>query len=319
MPEVAIRTRLERAQVTVLCANGEEHKFSLVVDGSIADYAHNADEDAVISALGGELHACAKALKAFKAANLLFDAHTGTKDVPGIRKKRFSGQFTDGHTCSECANRNGSSIHHLMGAPHQASRLGVPLDATLAFTRWIARNREVSLPHLMGRRIQGALTPELSQSLSDERWPSLQRFATLNKLGITAPFARAAIKLVGTDVDQMIGLRSFAVRTEWVQDLASRLPLRVIEKARANNFTWVRNLGLSRNVPPAFIADFMQAGIYAHFHTYHKARATVGQVLQVYRNTNGQKTLAHYLQEGISIPDALRSSESFADDRTLSA
>lgn len=312
MPEATIRTRLERAQITVLCGSGEEHRFSLLVDGTISDYPHDAEHDAVISALGGELHGCAKTLAAFKVAHMLIDAHTGKKDVPGIRKKRFSGTFTDNHTCPECG-RGGSSIHHLMGAPHQASRTGVPLETTLRLTRWIARNQNLTLPHLLGRRIQGALTPELSQSLSDERWPNMQRFATLNKLGITAPFARSAIKLVGTDVDAMVALRSFAVRTEWVQDLAPRVSPRIIEKARTSNFTWTRSLGLSRNVPPAFIADFMQAGIYSHFHTYHKARATVEQVLEVYRNTRGDKTLADYLHEGKSIPDAIRDSRAFSE------
>jgi hypothetical protein len=293
-PRVTARTRGERATLTARCDTGI-HKVTLTITGDITT-EHDVDVDAVTSALGGPLHPCGQGIASFHAAHAILDAVTGTHDLPGLKWTARKG-WSDGHACATCRNYE-SGLSHLLSPGHQASRTDGDTHVTRILYGWLTRydTRLATPPDRLNPAIKAALN-QIDPTASD-------LFIHADRV-LHPEYITAAARIVGPHATAIIALRDSGVTVDWIRALARRTRVSAARHAQTTNTTLPRTLIASRNVNPTIVADYLNAGITAHFHTYARVNATPADILAIYRNANG-RTLADLLAEGMTIPDALR-------------
>jgi hypothetical protein len=171
-------------------------------------------------------------------------------------------------------------------------------NAARTFTRWLTRNSGESRVY----QTLGEVTT--AHNLSGRN--TFARSNVRRNL-LTPEFVETAIQVVGSGATAVVELREFGVTVNWIRDLHAALDARTLRRVRRNSAAVISGLRTARNVEPGIVARFLKAGVYAHIHTYARAHARPEQVLAVYRATNGERTLAALLAEGMTVPEAVSS------------
>jgi hypothetical protein len=313
MPEqtTTVRTRLSVATFTVPCLAGETHTVRITTDGQITNPHHDLEADEIILALGGEPHPCGRAVVAFEIARDIYRARAGERDVPNVRGKHGTGWRPRGEGCPDCT-RYSRPMDHFLTPSHQAhvrnvSDLAHPISILV---RWLVRNSNAGLAYTNGDVIATDF-PALLDSLRSNRFTSYQK-----GLVLTPAFVEAATTVLGAHLGDIYALRSLGVRVEWLRTLTAGLnrsaKAHLVARATASRTRYSTTSKVStllnsvRNVDPATVAKFLNAGIYAHIHTYARAHVRPAQVLAVFNATGGDTTLADLMNEGLTVQQALR-------------
>lgn len=120
---VRIRTHGDAAQFTVTdCDDGETHTFTIAVDGTLIGSAHDPEEVAVLSALGGEPPACVHAYQTYAAAKNIWETHLGIRDIPVRPDKNLTiSTEQERDACRNCHQPDASDMFHRASAQHQAA------------------------------------------------------------------------------------------------------------------------------------------------------------------------------------------------------
>lgn len=295
MPVLNVRTRGEVAHFSLACG-GENHSFRMNVNGEIFDSTHDPDETAVMVALGGRPHICGCAIQAFKAAVISYRSAIGCEDNPAARFRRSTGWLTGEQSCDDCSHM-GNTIAHVNSIEHQLASQDlsdfIPMAKTLQ--RWLHRRGES--PKVLKTRY------ELRQAFPRGHHLSLGNRE--RQMNLTPEFINLALTIVGDHYHQVEQLRRYGIKVQWLRSLVNNLTDGAKDKiARRNRFS---GLHKARNVDPSIVAAFLNEGIYDHIHTYARAHVRPSQVLAVFRKTRGSKTLADFLEEGMTAPQALSS------------
>lgn len=296
-----VRTRNHKAYFTVGCIDAQTHGFTIALDGTVSNPHHDAEQDAVIAALGGQLHPCATAQRAYVAARACFDAMAGIRDVPQMRRSPRRG-WTDGHMCPRCPAPSGAP--HLATPVHQASRLGTTTRDTETLLRWLNRNNaQGPLPRIGSAPADEAILQALGLVGGEgSRWLWLARKAFL-----TPRYIALAAPLVGNDPQRIIVLREGGARVEWLAEILRSTEPNALRRLRQVSERFPHSLAAARNVDPHTVADYLNNGVTAHFYTYASHRARPKQILAVYHATGGATTLADILRdEGLTVAQAMR-------------
>lgn len=297
-----VRTRLTRAWVTVACGETpSEHTVTLTSDGAVAT-CHDAELDDVITALGGPMHACGQVQASFRAAQEIVAAAAGQRDIPGARRFPRSG-WKDGTTCPSCSHYTSLYIDHLMSAEHRAFAHGGLPHVVSRLTAWLVRNVDGEVLRLQRGRYAASTTTK-----SALRWINGGRpldATNLASLVLHPSYVEPAARLVGNTAEGILTLRESGVRVEWVRELAALVNPDAMRSARRENRSLAPALAAARNVPPRLVAQYLNAGIYAHFHTYATVNAHPRDILAVYHGSGRTVTLAELLRDGETIPGAL--------------
>jgi hypothetical protein len=305
-----VRTRGNNATVTATCNDGAVHRFTISIDGTITNSHHEADEDSIIVALGGEPSACGKAVQVYQAARDTYNAYAGIADVPGIRWSRRRGWHVNSQeaTCPDtyCGSRNAlthsSSVSHLIFSRGIARSTEDPntrliLNAGATFNRWLHRNLGTAQPYAtLGEMMR-------AHNITVGRHHTRMR---INRSVITRQFVDNAVRIVGANPIRVLSLRDNGISLGWLTKLVAELNPRTLRKVRAHENIETALQG-ARNVDPVIVAGFLKAGVYSHLHTYARSHARPSQVLTVYRATNGRQTLADLIEEGMSVHEAIAS------------
>lgn len=295
MPTTQVRTRGDIAHFIVACGD-ESHTLRMNISGEILEGAHDPDEAAVMVALGGRPHPCGCAVQAFKAATITYRAAIGREDNPGARYRRSAGWVTGEARCATCGSY-GNTIEHVNSIEHQLGSQGLSeyVATAKSLLRWLHRRGEASAVLRNRQEIRQAF-PRSARVL----WASSSRRAVL-----TPAFVNLALEIVGDNYQQVEQLRRNGIKVQWLRLLVANLtPEAKAKIAQRSRFS---GLLKARNVDPATVAKFLNAGIYDHIHTYARAHVRPEQVLAVFRATRGRKTLADFMDEGMTAPQALAS------------
>lgn len=293
---IRVRTRGELATVVTTCADGAEHRFTITPDGVTSNTHHDADEDAVVIALGGAPSACGQAMLAFEAARTAHQAHQGIRDVKGLRWTRRRG-WTLTDTLA-------GSLSDLSNARRVAQAKNLDSDyqhaADIMF-RWLTRTRGESIIYSEANDLFADFP------IFNTRQNRYLSGGQIRHLMLTKQFIDDARIVVGNDLQKVCHLRNSGITTHWLHSLVSNLRPRTARSLARHGEDLITALRGARNVEARVVAGFLNAGIYAHLHTYARAHARPDQVLTVYRATNGQTTLADLLGQGLGLTDAIRS------------
>lgn len=302
MPENAtsplqIRTRGPRAFISIACSEGQQHAFTIELDGSTTNDFHSPDEDAVIVALGGQPSACGTVMRIVSIVKQIHTARTGETDMPNLRFRR-RGWYVRGTEAPTGRSRH-TTMAEATSVNFQLNAAGISPEyrrAANTLLRWIARN-SAPAEHIYRRDQIEAL------GLTLPRWYTehLVREALL-----TPAFITPAREIVGDKLQDIITLRDKGITVQWLTELVAHLSPRAKRRARLNT-SLLAGLGGARNVNARLVARFVEHGIYSHIHTYIRASATPAQVLAVYKATNRERTLADLLDQGMTVTDAVRS------------
>ena len=302
----SVRVRRDGATFTVPCLEGERHIFVMNPDGTFINSFHDAEADQVAWALGASRHPCGRAALSYSTAEIIFDALTGKRDVPGLKHTARNG-WRDRCECQTCQPNLTyvPSQEHVTSMAHQAARTGTDPALVREMFRWIEQNARSRrrLPPPRTRedyRVAFARIGVDSRSEQDRWFPIFQQSL------ITPQFVKAAVPFVGATPGDVHALRIGGVRVEWIRSLAAHTTRSAVAYAHEHNGMLASTLAASRNVDPVLVARFLNAGVTAHFHTYSRAHARPEQVLAVYRATRGEKSLADMLGEGLTVHAAMR-------------
>lgn len=289
--------RLTRLTVTSTCTDGETHRFQIGLDGNIENVNHDADTDAVVRALGGEPHACGVALLTYEAAKAAFDAYAGVADN---QEARYNGRrWKIEQTCQSCGRY--PTLAHLNSTTHYLGVQGLTSftrQANIIF-RWLKRNHpEVREPYQNISEIRADYPQPVAARVQPLNWREGYS-GNIRQSTITRPFIDAARLVLGTELHRATALRNKGVTVQWVTALAHSITGRAAQRFREVNDTEsaLTILAGARNVAPAKVAAFLNAGIYANIYTYVKAHATPEQVKFVWNATQGRKSLAVLMNE----------------------
>jgi hypothetical protein len=307
MPQIAVRTRGPIASFTVTCTDGAAHAFTVTLDGTVTNTHHDPDEAAVMIALGGRPNPCGQALQVLDAARTVYNARTGQSDTPDARYTNRRGWHTP-TDCPACGTHGTAT--HINSLDHQ---LGVHAltDAQRAgdtLLRWMHRHGRPSTVLTTQRDYLTRGNPTIRSA----------RRVYLNRYDLTTvEFLTAGRALFGSDDRAVLALRRNGISTQWLTALSRTLTPRGIDHIRRTHTQAEAGTGRpspieralikARNVSPRTVADYLNAGIHSHLHTYARAHARPDQVLAVYAATNGTTTLADLLATGLSAPDAVAS------------
>lgn len=299
MPDntIIVRTRGTRATFIVQCLDGDEHRFVMTADGTLLNTHHDPDEDAVIAALGGEPHPCGQALRAYQAALVSNNAATGTSDSSNARYTRRKG-WVEGGDCPSCTRRV-STARHLHSTEHQAHVHGVPQLARQAETlrRWLERNTAARGPYRDLTDVTNDF-PRITRS-TRSRYLHVSRDDLL-----TRPFIATGTGDLGLPLSDVLALRRNGITIQWLTELNARLTPTTRRALRRHLDNKMGVLIGARNISARKAADYLNAGIYAHLHTYARAEARPEDILAVYR-ADIPGTLADLLQSGMTLHEAL--------------
>lgn len=309
------RSRLDCATITTPCGD-DTHTVTINLDGTIT-MPHDQDADDVMFALGAPHHACQRILNAYDAALARDAALTGTHDIPYTNSTRTPGVFISPHACDECRTQraNGTiigrshNIKHYTTPQHLAATYNANPDTIQRFTHWI--NRRIPNPHRLPDTPR--TTPAVMRYYPHTRNTIEAR--ELRRLTITTPYLTSITQLLpptssAPDIHHAaITARNNGIRTEWLHHITTHTRPTALTHARETHPTahhFLHTLSKARNADPTEVTRLLNAGITAHLYTYAKYRAPIDAILTVYRATHGTRTLADYLNNGTSIPDALQ-------------
>lgn len=293
MPNISVRTRGSIARFALDCG-GDLHRFSISIDGTVSDSSHDPDEAAVMVALGGRPHACGCAIQAYKSALIAYKANLGLEDNPAARYRTRSGWVSGDQACDACY-AYGNTIAHVNSVEHQLASQGLAefIPAATTLLRWMHRNGEASQVITARHQLREALPRGMRGTFT----------ASDRRIALTPRFINAAVEITGPNFNNIEKLRRNGVKVQWlnrlVSDLSGPAKTKIAERGRFSGIV------KARNVDARIVAKFLNAGIYDHIHTYARAHVRPEQVLAVYRETNGSKTLADFMEEGLSAPQAL--------------
>lgn len=295
MPEIRVRTRGDFATFSLPCGDSE-HSFRADLLGTLIGSPHDPDEAAVMVALGGRPHACGCAVQALQAARISYRAAIGKEDNPAARYRRRNGWVTGDTACAKCTSY-GNTIEHVNSVEHQLGIQGldeyIPVAKTLL--RWFHRRGEAS--QVLRTR------QELRQAFP--RGNRLAFSSSNRRSCLTPEFIDIALSIVGENYNQVEHLRRNGIKIQWLRSLVANLDGDAkLKISQRNRFS---GLVKARNVDAVTVAKFLNTGIYDHIHTYARAHVRPEQVLAVFRATRGRKTLAEFLEEGLTAPQALAS------------
>lgn len=297
---VTVRTRGNIATFTVDCVNNEQHVFTVTKEGVFNNPHHNPDHDAVMEALGGGEHACAKAAKIFTAGVTINNAETGLADNP--KAKFFARGWRTNSECNACTYRT-FNINHVNSNTHVLETSGIPemKQQLTTVLRWLRRDGNSSKVFKNFNEVQNVYP--FFENVS-------RRFYIPNNLKpymFTPAYIESVIKIFGNDFIPVYQLRAiYGIKTQWIQTLSETLTPKTIERIREEN-TIFKVLSGARHSDPLKVAEFLNAGVYANIYTYITHNAKPEEALRVYKATSGSQTLAGMLREGHSIPGAVRS------------
>lgn len=308
MSTITVRTRGTRATVTAACTDGHLHTFRIDLDGTVTGLAHDPDEDSVIAALGGQPSACGLALRLLAIARDLHAARRGDADMPGLRfhSRSQSWRTASDVTCRGCEGgaRWQRTIAHASSLEHQMATAGIPatwLRAGATFARWIERHDT------------GFAATQLDVTRTGSRHERTQVKAAM----LSVPFMANLERVFGltTVTAGRTARNHYGLGTTWLATLSEHLTDATCAKIRARGgrrdrrsaitSQMLTSISKARNVPAHIVARFLNAGVYAHLHTYIRAGVRPEQVLAVYRDTEGRTTLADLLGQGMSAADAI--------------
>jgi hypothetical protein len=294
MPEITVRTRGDFASFSLPCGD-TEHSFRADLEGNLFDSAHDPDEAAVMVALGGRPHGCGCAVQALHAARISYRAAIGLEDNPSARYRRRNGWATGEATCQSCSSYE-NSIEHVNGVEHQLSIQGLQeyISAAKTLLRWLHRRGKNATVLRTRQELRNAF-PRSSRLpyVSARRWC------------LTPEFIELGLAIVGENYHQVDQLRRNGIKIQWLRTLVANLDSSA--KTKIGNRNRFSSLAKARNVDAVTVAKFLNAGIYDHIHTYARAHVRPEQALAVFRATRGRKTLAEFLDEGMTAPQALAS------------
>lgn len=296
-------TRGDRATVNVACGN-ETHRVRLTADGSVTT-EHDETVDQVIAALGGTPHSCMKVLYAFNAAQAALDALAGKKDFKNVH-------FVTNHNwksttpnvgCSSCSRYSYQNLSHFASPEHLASEYNTDKYLVSRLLTWLMRN---TTEELWNERTSRIYIERLCRYADIETNEQYSLVAISSRNIITPNFVTHAKNVVGNDAKSVLHLRNNGVKVEWLAELDSLVSTRRKQYAQENSTNLARSLASARNVAASKVAYYMNNGVLSHYYTYAQVNASIQQILTVYNMTNHTRTLADFLNEGVSIPEALR-------------
>lgn len=304
---VKVRTKGSVAKFTVDCVNNEQHTFVVNFDGTVLNSYHNAEQDEVIVALGGDLHPCGKALKIFEAALEVYKAETGVADFSAAKYYTRSGWGTPrGCSCP----RRGYGIAHINSMQHVLAEYNLTDNNRTARTllNWLRRNSEGSQ---VFKNFAELIASYPSFEVPEYSYPNNRYSNSMNLANfmLTPSFMEAGLTIFDNNPNIVYKLRAEkGIKVDWIKKVAENLKRSTVRKIKnINQESFINSLVGARNMDPVKVASFINAGIYANIYTYIKNNATPEQALTVYKATNGSSTLASMLREGHSIPGAVRS------------
>lgn len=310
MPEISVRTRADRAVLTVQCTDVEPHRIIISSGGMMQfDHAHNAEHDAVMQALGAEPHACQQAASAYRDARDIYRAATGVADRDDLYlARRNSGTvWQSRNPCHACAqwtypSMSSMALTHLNSAGHLAAVNNTSESAIRTLVRWMVRHSRRQ--HLFTREGEPTLSASAIREFhlpARNPWPHL--WVTDDYLHAAAMFSFHA---GGSEnfIRHVRGLRTGGVKVQWLTSVAAALTPRTRERIVREPISISALIG-ARNLTPDKVARYINAGIRANYYTYARVNAQPEQVLAYYRATGERRTLADDLRSGITIPDAL--------------
>lgn len=320
---MTFRSRGDIATVHVDC-HDEQHVVRVSLDGEITT-SHDRDLDAVLVALGEAPHPCQVAENSYRAALEIDRVTRGLADPAGLRAVGTNRRWETTTPCPQCLRNRpnhptpvGTSVlTHFIHPTHLAATMHA--DATLIthFTKWLSRRitDPDRIPPQRSRNTPAAA--ECFRQLLGHPLTPYDRHTWLLTLRYLEAFTTVAgLPAANRTPVYPLVTRYRGLRAEWLTELASAVTPQAINRAvhaHSNDHDWwLRSLFAARNIPAATIARYLNHGITTHLYTYAKYQATPEQILAVYRATNGQATLADYLNNGTSIPDALTATHAAA-------
>lgn len=280
MTQALVRTRGTVARLSVTCQGGQPHSFSITADGEVSNPHHDAEQDAVMLALGAERHNCARVELAFQVAQICYDASVGVRDVPKARHLG-RGWITEGRAvrCPNC-RRTGNTVGHVSSLMHLLNDFGVSDLKRQAGTllAWLHRVKGPSTVLTGQSALDGLLEGESSTWLTPHEL-------------MTPEFVRLAVAVLphlsGFD---LVRMRDGGVRLDWLADLLPRLTAvgrRHLAEAEHTD-AYVAALTGARNLPAQKVASFLNAGVRSNIYTYIKENISPEDALAVYRANEGQ-------------------------------
>lgn len=296
-----VRTHGDRAVITTTCHGGDTHQVRFTREVGVVDTVHDADADAVVAALGGHAHPCQVAINSFAAARACVDAYRGVRDFPEVRVR--GQQWTHPGTCA--AGCSGNDLQHFTSPPHAAAHFSADPHAVQVLTRWLLRAHD---PAQVAARRPRDTTPILALL---DGWVGNHSPTQLGQIiyhhMITPTYIHAARALTGADTRALLTLRRGGCTVQWLQQVAAHTSPAAAARALDTNRLLASTLVKARNVPATAVAAYLNAGVTAHFYTYHTSQVSPAQVLQVWHGSDHQRTLAGLLKEGWTVPQALES------------
>jgi hypothetical protein len=303
MSAITVRTRGNRARLTVLCTDSTPHTITIDRDGTITNEHHSPDEAAVILALGGTPSPCGQAEQIYHAAHIVYLARTGEHDDPTatFSSRRSWRTRTD---CPTCGYHPSAAHIHTIG--HQLGSQGLSefVRAGSTLVTWLHRTGRPSTALTSTRDLVTAGLVTAPDSNGIRLTP--QTLTTL-------PFIRAAYSVIGEDLNSALRMRRGGLTVHWLTDLGRHLNPRTRNRIAAETAAAGSRSGpteraiiKARNINARTIAQFLNAGIHSHLHTYARAHARPDQVLTVYDATQGRTTLADLLEQGHTVTEAVR-------------
>jgi hypothetical protein len=288
-----VRTRGPRATIRTICADGAEHRFTIDIDGTVTNPHHDREDDAVIAALGGEPHPCARAETAYRAARTIHDSRAGRADDSAMRRTRPYRRSQQ--PCPAPAHCS-TIPEHVHSVVHQTNVADIPelLHPTRILLGWMERNDPT--------RTLLAHAQILDPTQNVERW---QAEFSVVEAHITAAFSTAARRLLGNQPDSILRLRRDGTTIQWLAAVNGHVTNRTATRLRAhvNHAHLAFTLAAARYQDPRKVAALLNGGVTSYLCTYVKANVTATQVHQV-RARTGQ-SLAHLLDQGVTLYDAL--------------
>jgi hypothetical protein len=293
MSQIRTRTRGSKATLKIECSN-EAHEVCINLNGEI-ESKHDNDADQVLMALGGEIHSCGRGVNSFQAAKTLSKIMAGETDLATLRYNNVKGWY-DSKTCANCPNSS-FRLSHYYSLDHLAATFSADKTTIRTLYKWIIR-KDASISEKISNN---KTIKTMLKTLDDEAI-----FPSINGLYLSRTYIDSAKKFTGNDPSKIVEMRLNGITVEWIKKLAELVNDSSAEYAQKNNHKLYTSLSKTRNVDPTLVAKYINSGIVTHFYTYSKVDAHPKDILTIYRNTKGSKTLAELLNNGYTIPQALR-------------
>lgn len=237
---------------------GESHTFTLTPDGDYDNPHHDLESDAVMVALGSEVHMCGRLYGAYLAARDVFAAERGEHDVPGAEYCRngWATKWEDStHTCRNCF----PSLKHISGCAHHASKHATERDLVEWMLNWLYEG--AGFPQSPQARTQQAIA-DLQTVMPGA--PAPMHLRLLRDALVTAEFVKAARPLLPRNIPTLAGhlvfLREEGVRVEWLRSVTTHVDPEQAHQFAADPKKSLYALAQARDDDPQEVAEQINEG-----------------------------------------------------------